>query len=139
MESNYYSKYLKYREKYLSLKKFKTLKIQLGGAKCPRCGKDLEDCTCEPQAQAQAKPPLVLTDIPPELIPIIIKTLGLDDLLNFAQTNKHIQKSINDNIMDILDNIAIIEKDNKYNKDNATIINAFIAKIIDLYTDAINN
>ena len=40
--SNYYKKYLKYREKYLNLKN------QFGGAQCPRCGNNVKDCTCDP-------------------------------------------------------------------------------------------
>jgi hypothetical protein len=52
--------------------------------------------------------------------------MTLNELFSFAQINKHIRKSINNNIMQILDNIKKNEKDSEY---GAILIKAFIAKI----------
>ena len=94
--SNYYKKYLKYREKYLNLKN------QFGGAKCPECGKDEKDCTCKKLEH--------LGDYP---ISSITQFLKLDDLLTLALTNKTIKDNINANIGNILKKVAENETDSK--------------------------
>jgi hypothetical protein len=54
MDSIYHKKYLKYRQKYLALKN------QIGGTRCPQCGNELKNCTCDsrlPQSPAVALTP----------------------------------------------------------------------------------
>ena len=94
--SNYYKKYLKYREKYLNLKN------QFGGAKCPECGKDEKDCTCKKLEH--------LGDYP---ISSITKFLQLDDLIRLAEISPSIKDDINADIGNILREVAKNEPDDE--------------------------
>ena len=105
MDSLYHKKYLKYREKYLNLKK------QFGGAKCYRCGNESKYCTCPPH----------LDTLPQELSLDIYYRLDLNGLISLSQTNPMIRKEINLNLTRIL--LQVIENETSANKE---IIQAFL-------------
>ena len=102
--SNYYKKYLKYREKYLNLKN------QFGGAKCPQCGKDKENCTCTTLEN--------LGDA--LLISSIAEYLRLDDIIRLAETSQSIKDNINADLGTILRKVAENEPDDESTDDDLT-------------------